>query len=186
MNHQKIHKLAGISLLSAVVVVLQLLGQFIRLGPVSVTLVLVPIVVGAAVYGPGAAAVLGGVFGIVVLLQPDTVVFYGASFFGTVITVLAKGILAGVLAGLTFRAAAGKNRFVAVLLSAIVCPVVNTAVFSLGCRLFFWDLLTQWGGGNALLYLVTVLIGGNFLAELGANLICAPIILRILHIVKKQ
>ncbi len=186
MQHHKIQRLAGMALLSALVVILQLLGQFIRFGPVSVTLVLVPIVVGAAVYGPSAGALLGGVFSIVVLLQPDTLVFHSASFVGTVMTVMAKGVLAGWLAGLVFAGLASKNGFLAVIAAAVICPIVNTAVFSLGCRIFFWDLVTQWGGGKALLYLVTVMIGGNFLAELGANIVCAPIILRILRIVRKN
>ena len=37
------------AVLTAVVVVLQLLGSFIRFGPFSISLVLVPIVIGAAV-----------------------------------------------------------------------------------------------------------------------------------------
>lgn len=185
MQNNKVHRMAGISLMAAVVIVLQLLGQFIKFGPVSISLVLIPIVVGAAVYGAGAGAILGGVFSVVVLLQPDTLAFYNVSFFGTIVTVLVKGIAAGWLAGLVFRAVSGKNVWLAVGLAAVVCPIVNTGIFSIGCRLFFWDLLAEWGGGNALLFLITGLIGFNFLAELGANIICSPVILRILRIVKK-
>lgn len=172
--------------MSAIVVVLQLLGSFIRFGPVSISLVLIPIVVGAAMYGPGAGAVLGCVFSIVVLLQPDTAFFYGISFFGTVATVLVKGTLAGFISGIVFRALSGKNKVAAVVLAAIVCPVVNTGFFALGSRLFFWDALAELGGGDALFYLVTVMIGFNFLAELGANAICSPVILRILNAGKKN
>ena len=39
------------SILTAVVVLLQFMGSFIRLGPFSVSLVLVPIVIGAALLG---------------------------------------------------------------------------------------------------------------------------------------
>ena len=49
MKTEKIKKMVGIALMMAIVVVLQLLGQFIKFGPVSISLVLVPIVVGAAV-----------------------------------------------------------------------------------------------------------------------------------------
>ena len=76
MRNSKIRRMAGIALLSAIVVVLQSVGSFIRLGSVPVSLVLIPIVVGAAMYGPAAGAVLGGVFSIVVLLLPDTAFFY--------------------------------------------------------------------------------------------------------------
>ena len=47
-------KIAGVGLLTALVVVLQLLGSFIKFGTVSISLVLIPIVVGAALYGVGA------------------------------------------------------------------------------------------------------------------------------------
>jgi len=185
MNSTNIKRMAGIALMSAIVVVLQLLGSFIRFGPVSISLVLVPIVVGAAMYGPSAGAVLGAVFSIVVLLQPDTLFFYGVNVFGTVATVLAKGICSGWIAGLVYKALSKKNTSFAVFLAAIVCPVVNTGLFALGSKLFFWDALAELGGGNALLFLITGMIGFNFLAELGANMLCAPVILRILHAVKK-
>ncbi len=184
MKKANVKKMVGIAILSAIVVVLQLLGSFIKFGPVSISLVLIPIVVGAAVFGPSAGAILGGVFSIVVLAQPDTAWFYGLSFFGTVITVLVKGILAGWLSGLTYKVFANKNVWLAVIFSAIVCPVINTGIFVLGCRLFFWDGLAQLGGGNAVLFLFTGMIGFNFIAEFVANLICSPVIVRVLHAAK--
>jgi len=178
-----IQRMVGIALMSAIVVVLQLVGSFIRFGPVSVSLVLIPIVVGAAMYGPTAGAVLGGVFGIVVLTQPDTAGFFAISVIGTVVTVMGKGILAGLLSGLVFRALSHKNQLLGVILAAITCPVVNTGLFALGSRLFFWDYITSMGG---VVFLFTVMIGFNFLAELAANIICAPVILRILHAAKHK
>ncbi len=185
MKSKKIQRMVGIAIMSALVLILQLLGQFIHLGPVSITLVLIPIVVGAAMYGPSAGAILGGVFAIVVIAQPDTAFFHSITVFGTVVTCLAKGILAGWLSGLTFRALSGKNQWLAVGAAAMVCPLVNTGIFSLGCRIFFWDALAELGGGNALLYLITGMIGFNFIAEFVANVICAPVILRILRAAKR-
>ena len=185
MQKSKIQCLTGISILSAVVVVLQLLGSFIHFGPVSVSLVLIPIVVGAAVFGPKAGAVLGGVFAAVFLMQPDTAFFYAVSFWGTVLTVLAKGILSGLFAGKVFQLLRCKNEWMAVLLSAAVCPIVNTGIFCIGSRLFFWDALAELGGGNALLFLITGMIGLNFIAEFFTNLVCAPVIVRILRAIKR-
>ncbi len=186
MHNTKVKRMVGIALMSAIVVVLQLLGQFIKFGPVSISLVLVPIVVGAAMYGPAAGAVLGGVFSIVVLLQPDTAFFYGISVFGTVVTVFVKGIAAGWLSGLIFRGLSKGSTLVGVIGAAVACPVINTGLFAVGCRLFFWEALAQVGGGNAVAYLFTVMIGFNFLAELAANAVCAPVIVRILHAGKKM
>ena len=181
MLHSKTPRMVGVALLSAIVIVLQLLGSFIRFGPVSVSLVLIPIVVGAAVYGPSAGAVLGLVFSIVVLLQPDTAFFYGISFLGTVLTVLVKGTLSGYLSSLVFNWIRKANEKIAVLLSAAVCPLVNTGLFALGCRLFFWPTLSELGNGDPLLFLITGMIGINFIAELAVNMVCSPVILRILH-----
>ncbi len=185
MLNQKIKKMVGIALLMAVVVVLQLLGSFIRLGPVEVSLVLLPIVIGAAVYGPTAGAILGATFGAVVLAQPGTVFFYDMSVFGTVITVLVKGALSGLLAGLTYKALAKKAPVLAVVLCAIVCPLVNTAIFFLGCMTFFYEGLSVFGQ-NVALYVVTTFIGLNFVAEFLVNVLCCPVIIRLLHILKKS
>lgn len=179
-----VRRLTGIAMLIAIVVVLQLLGQFIKFGPVSISLVLLPIVVGAAMYGPGAGAVLGAAFSIVVLLQPDTAFFYGISAFGTIVTVLVKGTLAGYLSGLVYRALEGKNKILAVILAAIVCPVVNTGIFFLGCWLFFWSAMAELGSGDAFTFVLEVMIGFNFVAEFAANVVCAPVILRIMQAVK--
>ena len=62
----KTRQLAGMAIFTAIVVVLQLLGTFVRFGPFSISLVLVPIVIGAALYGAKAGAWLGFVFGVVV------------------------------------------------------------------------------------------------------------------------
>lgn len=185
MKKSKIRNMVGISLMSAIVVVLQLLGSFIRFGPVSVSLVLIPIVVGAAVYGPLTGAILGAVFSVVVLLQPDTAVFYSVSFVGTIITVLCKGTLAGLLSGMTFRGLRHTNEWLAVACASAVAPLVNTGLFALGSRLFFWDFLAEAGGGNALVFLLTVMIGFNFVAEFITNVICSPVIVRILHAAKR-
>lgn len=184
MKKTNVKQMVGIAILSAIVVVLQLLGSFIKFGPVSISLVLIPIVVGAAVYGPAAGAVLGGVFSIVVLMQPDTAWFYSLSFFGTVLTVLVKGIFAGLLSGLVYKALSKVNTWLAVLLAAVVCPIVNTGIFAIGCRLFFWDGLMELGNGNAVVFLFTGMIGFNFIAEFVTNLICSPVIVRVLHAAK--
>ena len=185
MKKTNVGKMVGIALLIAIVVVLQLLGQFIKFGPVSVSLVLMPIVVGAAIYGPGAGAILGLAFSVVVLLQPDTAFFYGMSVIGTVVTVLVKGTLCGWTAGLVYRAFAKKNTMLGVALAAVVCPIVNTAIFFLGCCTFFLQPLAATGIENVAFYVITVFIGFNFIAEFLVNVLCCPIIVRLLRILKR-
>ena len=177
------------AVLTALVIVLQLLGAFIRFGPFSISLVLVPIVIGAAMCDYKIGAWLGFVFGVVVLLSGDAAPFLSIDIAGTIVTVLAKGTLCGLFAGLVYKLLSKYNRYLAVMASAVVCPVVNTGVFLLGCKLFFMSAITQWGaaeGFNSVVqYMFLGLAGGNFLVELLVNIILAPIVLRIIKLNKK-
>lgn len=186
MSNSKVKRMVGIAMLMAVVVVLQLLGQFIKFGPVSISLVLLPIVVGAAVYGPMAGAILGATFGIVVLMQPDTAFFYGLNTFGTIVTVLVKGMLAGWLSGLAYKLLSHKSTLLAVAVAAIICPLVNTGIFFLGCRVFFWEGLAATGIDNVAIYVLTVFIGFNFIAELAVNVLCCPIAVTLLRVLRSN
>ena len=108
---KKVQKLTLIALLTALVVILQILGGFIRIGTFSVSLVLVPIVLGAALLGPWAGGWLGLVFGTVVLLNGDATAFFAVNVFGTVLTVLLKGAACGFAAGLTYKLLAKYNKY---------------------------------------------------------------------------
>lgn len=182
------------AILTALVFLLQYLGAFVRLGPFSISLVLIPIVIGAATCGVGIGAWLGFIFGAAVLLCGDAAAFLAVNAVGTVITVLAKGTLCGFLAGLTYKGilklVGAKRSLIAVMTAAIVCPVVNTGVFLLGCLTFFMPTIAEWTaaaglGGNVAQYMIFGLVGGNFLVELAANIIFAPAIVHIIKAVKK-
>ncbi|MBQ3056309.1 MAG: ECF transporter S component [Clostridia bacterium] len=176
------------AILTALVVVLQLAGSFIRFGMFSVSLVLIPIVIGAAVCGPKISTWLGFVFGVVVLIT-DASAFLAISVPGTVFVVLLKGAGCGLAAGLVYRLLEKRNRYIAVMVAAISCPIVNTGVFLLGCKLFFFETISQWGAGlgyaNAVAYMFLGLAGFNFLFELLFNIVLCPVILRVINIQKK-
>lgn len=184
MQNDKIRKIAGIGIFTAIVIVLQLMGSFIKFGPFSISLVLIPIVVGAAVYGPLAGLWLGFIFGMVVLLSGDAAAFLAVSVIGTIITVICKGSLAGLCSGLVYKAFKG-NRIIATVLSAIVCPIVNTGFFLLGCVLFYMPTITSWatalGFENVFAYMMIGLVGGNFIFELLSNAILSPIIIKVIN-----
>ncbi len=99
-NVNKTQTVVGMGMLTALVAVLQVFASGIRIGPFSITLTLVPIIIGAALYGWKAGLWLGFVFGAVVLFTPDVAAFMGISVPATIVTVLLKGALAGVCAGL--------------------------------------------------------------------------------------
>ncbi len=255
--------IVGLGLLTAIVVVLQSIGAAIRFGTFSVSLVLMPIVVGAALYGVWAGAWLGLVFGIVVLLSGDAAPFMAINPFGTIVTVILKGALAGAAAGLVYKLLSGRkttgrlalvissilmlaggifcivfgvrenngmladdvmaavrsteessgisgtvfivigailaavgiavllytlikkpelNVSAAVFASAAICPIVNTGIFLIGCRLFFFETIKEWAGGTDVgTYMIVGLVGFNFIFELVINLILSPAIVMLIR-----
>ena len=182
-TNKKTTTLVGLGILTAVVIILQALANGIHLGPFSITLVLAPIIIGAALYGILAGTWLGLVFGIVVLLT-DAGVFLAVSVPGTILVCLAKGVLAGVAAGAVYRLVAKKNRLVAVILAALVAPVVNTGVFLIGCRLFFYDTVASWADGyeSVVAFMFFGLVGANFIVETIVNLVLSSVIVQIMQI----
>ena len=181
------------AILTALVVLLQYLGGFIKLGPFSISLVLIPIVIGAATCGAGVGAWLGLVFAGRVFATGDASLFLAVNVPGTIITVLVQGVASGFLAGLAYKGVYKlcKKRYLAVAVAAVVCPVVNTGVFLLGCLAFFMDTVAQWAaaaglGGNVGQYMIFGLVGANFLFELATNIILSPVATRLLNIKSKN
>lgn len=185
-SNTNIKKLTYLAVMTAMVIILQLLGSaLLRLGLFSISLVLIPIVMGALAGGPMAGMWLGLVFGFTVLISGDAAFFMGFDVFGTIVTVLVKGALCGLCAGLVFKLLEKVNRYLAVVVSAIVCPVVNTGVFVLGVFTFFMDDITKLAtdsGMNAVAYIFLVLIGGNFIFELIVNIVLCPVVTRLLSL----
>lgn len=178
------------AVMTALVILLQFMGSFIRFGPFSISLVLIPIVIGAAMCGVKVGAWLGFVFGVVVLISGDAAAFMAIDLVGTILTVLVKGTVCGLVAGLVYKSLENRNRYLSVILAAIACPVVNTGVFLLGCSIFFLEAITEWGiasgYNNVVGYMFLGLAGGNFLFELGTNVVLSPVIVRVLSIEKKS
>ncbi|MBQ4602538.1 MAG: ECF transporter S component [Clostridia bacterium] len=187
VRRNKTEKLVLAALLTALVVLLQYLGAFVKFGPFSISLVLIPIVIGAATCGATIGAWLGFVFGVVVLASGDAAAFLAVDVIGTVITVLVKGTACGFAAGLVYKALERVNMWVAVIAAALVCPIVNTGVFLIGCFVFFMDTVTAWAGGtNVGHYMIFVLVGGNFLFEVLFNIVLSPGVVRLLNIKKMK
>ena len=177
------------ALLTAIVIILQFLGASIKLGPFSVSLVLIPIAIGAITCGKTIGTWLGFVFGVVVLASGDAAPFWAVNTPGTIITVLVKGMACGFVAGLVNEVLVKvtKNSYISAIVAALVCPIVNTGVFLLGCLLFFMKTVTEWaGGGNVGAYMILTLVGINFIFEMAVNIIFAPAISHIVKVVNKK
>ena len=194
MNKQKIKRMVGIALLMGMVIVLQFVSSSIPPigGLVSISLVLIPIVLGAAAYGVGCGVFLGATFGVVVAINcitgadPGGAMVFQADPALCFLVVMGKGILAGLASGAVFKLLEKKNLYVAMLCAAIICPVVNTGTFIACMLLFFVDVLNAWASGAALVgYILTGLVLANFVPELIINIVFSPASARILKVIRK-
>ncbi|MBR4933025.1 MAG: ECF transporter S component [Clostridia bacterium] len=179
------------AMMTALVVILQCLATYTTFfGPFSTAVALVPIVIGAALCGTGVGAWLGLVFGGVVILTGNAALFLAFSVPGTIITVLCKGMACGAAAGVVHKLLKKFNDIVAAVASAVICPVVNTGVFLLGCRVFFMpyaDAIAETLGLTVSgMDLFFALAGANFLLELGMNLVLSPVIVKLISLAKKK
>jgi uncharacterized membrane protein len=179
------------AIMTALVILLQCLATYTTFfGPFSTAIGLIPIAIGAALCGPAIGAWLGSVFGAVVLLTGGGALFWAFDPFGTIVTVMAKGIACGLAAGLVYLALKKCNNTVAAIAAAIVCPIVNTGVFLLGCAVFFLphgDAIAATVGMDVSgMALFLAFAFGNFLFEIGMNAVLSPVLVRLLALGGKR
>lgn len=194
MKNQKIKRMVGMAILLAMIVVMQFISGVIPpIGGFTISLVLIPVVLGSALFGPGAGAALGGAFGVIVFINcvtgadPGGHMVFEASPILCFLVVMGKGILAGLCSGLVYRVLKGRNPYLAMLCAAVVCPIVNTGVFIACMLLFFIDVLSAWAqGGDLVGYIMSGLILVNFLPELVINVVFSPAGERILQVVDRK
>lgn len=198
---QKTLELVQLAMLAALVVVLQLLSALIPPigGMVSITLTLIPVVIGAILFDKKGGAILGFVFGLIVMincitgLDPGGNILWTTNPAITALLCLIKGTLAGLVPATVYSAIVGKKavsdkkKLLTTMLSAMLAPIVNTSTFVIGMLLFFKDTLTIWANGKPImLYILLGLAGINFLIEFIINLILTPAIIRIVDVIKKK
>ena len=191
-----------LALLIALVVALQIVSALIPPigGTVSITLTLIPVVVGGILLGKRAGAILGFAFGTIVLincitaLDPGGSILWNSNPLFTAIICFVKGIAAGFIPAVLYGAVKGKGEnvgqgriFGATGVAAISAPIVNTGLFVAGMFLLFKDTLYAWAGEtNIVMYVILGLAGLNFLVEFLLNILLAPAIVRIVAVVSKK
>lgn len=185
---------AYLGVLTALVIAFQMLSGFMKIGTTAFCLVLVPIVLGGMLLGIAAGAILGGIFGLIVIidgligLDPFTLYLLNVQPFFTVALCILKGVAAGVIPALVYKFVAVKNKYVAAFVAAVLAPVCNTGVFAIGALLMLDSILPALGNPtNSPAYVVFVLlIGVNFFVELAINLVLAPAVYTVNGVVEKR
>ncbi len=188
--------IAYLAVLLALVVVLQMFASAIPIGPVSLNFSLLPIVLGAVLFGPVVGAFLGLACGIVVLIQvitgtaPFYLVIWTNSPLVTALTCLVKTTAAGLIAGWLYKLISQKNNLAATFVAAGIVPIVNTGLFILGCLCMSGTIAvfqTSLGGeGNIFVFIIVNIVTYNFFIEFAISLLLAPALHRVVLIVEKQ
>ncbi len=154
----------------------------------EITLSMVPVAIGATLYGVKTGALLGGVFGAVSFLQCLGYSPFGAALLGInpfltflvcVPTRMLAGVLAGLLASLTKKALAkDTTHTVSHLVGAVTAPVLNTVFFMTTLCLCFYqtDLIQGFcetlGATNPITFIL-LFVGINGLVEILAGVVLA-------------
>lgn len=172
--------IVGTGILTAIEVVLYIVGTFLKIGNITINLALVPICVGAILYGPFTGAFLGLVNGVAVLITPDTQAFFMNTelfgewcILGTFIICLVKCTVAGLLSYFIYKPF--KNKVVGSIFASLSVPIINTGLFILGASVFY---TTEFS--TILSWVITL----NFLIEIGTSILLSPAIVRIITYIK--
>ena len=192
-NSLMIKKLVGLATLTALVIVLQLLSNNVTFGNLSITLALIPIAMGAILYGPLAGLFLGMVMGGIVLTGADTQTYFlSVNPAATVVLCLVKSGVAGLVSGLLFKLFAfiakkqssvnkKKALFAAgIIVAALVVPLVNTFIFIIGAVIFFSVYYPSLEAA------IAAVIGTNFLVEFIISAALSPALVTLVKVLTRQ
>jgi len=172
MKKSSIFRLTLLSLFTAIMLVMDFtpLG-YITTGLFSITLMTLPVAIGAICLGPSGGAFLGAIFGLTSFLQcfgigyfidPSGAILFETSPFATIVTCFLPRILAGLAAGFIFKLFERK------LKTGILSFAVTSGAVSLLNTLLFMSCFV-------LLFQGTILAGKSimavFLSVLTLNLI---------------
>ena len=164
---------------------------YLRTPGLSITLLTIPVAVGAIILGPKGGAVCGLAFGATSFYMAVTgsSAFAAALFninpFGTFIVCIVARVLEGWITGLIFKAVRGKMKNGAYLVASLACPLLNTLFFMSALVLIFYHtdyiqgFVTSLGVSNPFTFVVAF-VGVQGLIEAIVCFILAGAITRAL------
>ena len=168
-------------LMLALMIVLQVIGNYLQFGPVNINISLIAIVLAAVFAGPFSGAIVGFFNGVMALLSPSTIaIFMPVSPLGTVLACLLKCTLAGFVCGLIFNLLKSKNQTLALIVSSLLVPIINTGIFIIFTLVFFRPILESSVPNGSfqdiMLFLLVGFIGWNFVFELVSTGVLSPVV----------
>ncbi|MBO4862330.1 MAG: ECF transporter S component [Firmicutes bacterium] len=193
--------LAQVAVLVAIMLVMQLTGiNSLRIGPLKMSFMTLPVAIGAMLVGPGAGAILGAVFGLLSFWSAVsgtgglTTFFFQYKPFSTFMLCVGMRVLMGFFCGLIFKLVSKLDRDEktwSFFVGAISAPLLNTIFFMGYIILFFYNmenvqaLVESYGAANPL-HFVILLVGVQGLVEAVAVCIIGGILTKVLSKVVKN
>lgn len=153
----------------SITIIIQSLSTFINIGGYPISLSMIPIIVGGAVFGISFGSLLGLTFGIIVSitvitgLDPTGLVMFSLHPIITIGICLIKGIAAGFISSLLYKVI--NNKKIAIIISAVCATITNTLLFIIVLILFF---------NNSISIIISTLLSINFLIEIVVNTVLSP------------
>lgn len=118
---------------------------YIKTFGLEITLIVVPVAVGAVVLGPAAGAILGTVFGLTSFIRCFGMNAFGAMLLSinplaTFVVCVVTRLLVGLLTGLIYQGLKRVKsiRKASVFLANLCCPLLNTILYMSALVLFFY------------------------------------------------
>ena len=188
---------ALLGILVALVIVMQLFASAIPMFGVTINFSLIPIAFAGILLGALGGAIVGFASGVVVFIsaavlgaEPFTATLFQAHPVILTLICIGKTTVAGLVSGLVFKFLTKKNNFIAVCVSAVILPIVNTGIYLLGIVLMKDTTATFLGMGvstaGAVFVAVFTIIWLNFVLEMAVNLVFIPMIQRVVKVIKKS
>ena len=194
--YTKTGRLVGTGILTALIIVLQTFASGIKIANFTPPLSLIPIITGAILFGEFTGAILGFVFGIVVVMavisgaEPFSTLMLNFNPVMTVVICLLKGTAAGYLSGLAYKLLSGRSKMLSLIISSIITPIVNTGIFTIGMLTVFYKLINDSaasaGADNTIVFFFSAFIGINFLTEVVFVAVLVPAISNIIYVIKQK
>lgn len=189
-------KMVQLALFTAIILLLAFtpLGYLKITAGLSVTLIGLPVIIGAITLGPTAGAILGTVFGITSFAQAFGMDALGAVLLsenpiGLFITCMVPRILMGWLTGLIFKGLRriDKTNILSYAVSSLAGSLLNTVLFLSALMLFFYNTLIRLdvvGVGEKInpFTLAVIMAGINAVAEAIVCLIIGTTVSKVLDL----
>ena len=188
------YKLIELAIFFSMAIVFQLLTSF---EIVPIYLCLVPITLGAMLLGIEGGVILGVSFGLLEFFLgvlgkgafiPAFIASNKGAWFVVFLICMFKCVGAGVIPALVYKSLKRANRYLAVMISTILAPIVNTGLFLLGIPFFTRPLeqMAEVKGQPLMQFILMAIIVSGFVPEMLINVLLAPTLVRLVVLLEKK